>query len=574
MEIRNLSHKEWMYLGCCACIWLIALFFLPPNMGSTDVYLFRDAACNFVAGKGFVTASFEQSRSFIPRLYSSYTPGTLWIFIPFAKLFGCGTFVNEIYPRIWALIADVIALLVAMRFTSRGPLRWMFIGLLGLILPFGIMNPEPDRPEEISFVLLALLLLVLRHAPTPKRTIAAGLVGGGAFLVQPFAGVLGVFLIAGWLVVSSFTGAPRNQDDLYVLARPIAGIATRGILAACFFALPVAVTALAFYQQDPCSLKRFWTQATVAGVARDTGYSMGDAQHVARSPVPRVHSSRLEKYQQALAFHKSLGPISLAGTCVAAAVALAWVFLLAYSTGSWRVRFALLVAGFSCFVIPIAVFPFQGNYLTLTRSFFPILLASNWANVRSALRSTAIIPVLLVVNCLAVIPSAGIGVLQLAESRTSFAYARQQADSFRQYLQQHPLKGKVVLVPASHYYFYKNIAGNLYNPSYLSQHEDVRSVGAIVNCYAATKNFQTGTLAIPAFAAQERWKKISASRGSVVVTLFRHQLMSSNWSMDCDHCCPATSRTDSIGCKYRLSCFRIPSLEVPVKWAFSRTELG
>jgi hypothetical protein len=41
-----------------------------------------------------------------------------------------------------------------------------------------------------------------------------------------------------------------------------------------------------------------------------------------------------------------------------------------------------------------------------------------------------------------------------------------------------------------------------------------------------------------------------------------------------DHCCPATNRTDSIGCKYRLSRYRSPSLEVPVKWAFSRTELG
>ena len=40
------------------------------------------------------------------------------------------------------------------------------------------------------------------------------------------------------------------------------------------------------------------------------------------------------------------------------------------------------------------------------------------------------------------------------------------------------------------------------------------------------------------------------------------------------HYCPATSRTDSIGCKYRLSRYRSPSLEVPVEWAFSRTELG
>ena len=40
------------------------------------------------------------------------------------------------------------------------------------------------------------------------------------------------------------------------------------------------------------------------------------------------------------------------------------------------------------------------------------------------------------------------------------------------------------------------------------------------------------------------------------------------------HCCPATSRIGSIGCQYRLSCYRSRKSEVPVEWAFSRTELG
>ena len=41
-----------------------------------------------------------------------------------------------------------------------------------------------------------------------------------------------------------------------------------------------------------------------------------------------------------------------------------------------------------------------------------------------------------------------------------------------------------------------------------------------------------------------------------------------------DHCCPATSRTKSIGCLYRLSRYRSRMSEVPLKWGFSRTELG
>jgi putative transposase len=40
------------------------------------------------------------------------------------------------------------------------------------------------------------------------------------------------------------------------------------------------------------------------------------------------------------------------------------------------------------------------------------------------------------------------------------------------------------------------------------------------------------------------------------------------------HCCPVKSRTESTGCHFRISRYRSPSLEVPVEWAFSRTELG
>jgi hypothetical protein len=40
------------------------------------------------------------------------------------------------------------------------------------------------------------------------------------------------------------------------------------------------------------------------------------------------------------------------------------------------------------------------------------------------------------------------------------------------------------------------------------------------------------------------------------------------------HRCPVKSRTESTGCQYRLSRYGSPYPEVPVKWAFSRTELG
>jgi len=41
-----------------------------------------------------------------------------------------------------------------------------------------------------------------------------------------------------------------------------------------------------------------------------------------------------------------------------------------------------------------------------------------------------------------------------------------------------------------------------------------------------------------------------------------------------NHRCPVKSRTESTGCQYRLSRYGSPYPEVPVKWAFPRTELG
>jgi hypothetical protein len=213
---------------------------------------------------------------------------------------------------------------------------------------------------------------------------------------------------------------------------------------------------------------------------------------------------------------------------------LTWLYLLVTSTGSWRARGALLAAGLACFVLPMAVFPLQGNYLVLTRAFFPLLLAANWAGVRAALSRQIAIPLLLVLNCAAVMPATGLELLQRAESRQSYLSAEEQVKVLAEYLHTHPLNGKQVLAPSTHYYLYKETAENIYNPAYLSNAEDAQAVGAVVNCYASTKNMQPGTLPLPAFVAGRSWQRISTSRGPLRIALFHRPIMSRNWAMDCD----------------------------------------
>jgi hypothetical protein len=510
-------------------------WFLPPALGSTDVYLFRDPACNFLAGKGFVTASYEHSRSFQPVLYSIYTPGSLWVFMSFAKVLGCGVSIAKIYPLLWSLPADVVAFFVGLRFLKRKIRRWLFLLLWAAILPVGIINSISDRPEPVSFFLLVLLLLIIRERPSPALAAIAGIVGGLASLSQPFAGIVACFLIAAWLMAglmpTQWLSARSNSGS--VTKSTVAATFAATFLAAVFFVLPVAITAISFYRIDNQSLQRFLWQAKYGSLERTASYSTIESgpkavPHTAERP------GTLKKYTDAAKAHLSLGSIHLFIYVAAGVMLIVWLYCLLRARGSLAARWSLLLAGFVCFIVPIVVFPLQSNYLVLTCALFPILLGFNSAGVRTALRNELLIPALLVVDILCVLPSFFVKLVQSVESRPSYSFAMRQADTLRDYLAQHPSKHDVVLVPATHYFLYKDVAAKIYNPNYLSASHDPDQVGAVVNCYETTKNFAPGTLSLPDFVSKERWRELSPARDPLSITLFHHKVMSRNWSLECD----------------------------------------
>lgn len=310
-------------------------------------------------------------------------------------------------------------------------------------------------------------------------------------------------------------------------------------LAGLCFAVPVAVTAVGFYEKDHTSLERFREQATAAGVNRSVTYHPGELQSLPAPVDHTLHRSFLDKYREAARFHLSLGPIHVMEMCGTLMIGLIWIFLVSRAAGPRGSRVGLLTAGLGCFIVPAIVFPLQGNYLTLTRALFPIALALNWATIRSSLRSATVIPLLMILNFFAVAPQAGIRVLMAVESRSSYKYACWQANQFAEYLRAHPLNGKVALVPSTHYYLYKEVAANIYNPVYLSAKESPASVGAVINCYTAAKDFIPSTLDLPSFVSQMQWTKISVAHDSLRVSLLHHQLMKRNWGMGCDIYVPA-----------------------------------
>lgn len=542
MNLVNLSRRQWIFLGCCVLLWIAVFSHMAPDFGGTDVYLFRDAACNDVLGHGFRTASFEGSHSFLPVLYSSYTPGSLWLFEPFARAFGCNSMAEQASAFCWTFLADLVALLIVIRFTRAGWLRWLNVILLGALLPFGFETFESDRPEAPALILLVVLAFLMRRPPAWRRVILVALLGGAGFLIEPFAGVVAVLLITGWLALSAF--APWFPEDTSTsgTARATAFL-VRGTIAGVCFLLPVAATAAVFYHQDPSSLRRFYHQATVAGVERTTAYRTGDFSEQSAAPpasVPaRPRHSFLLKYRSAAAVHLSLGAAHLLEMAGCSLIVLAWLLLLARSPGAWRARLALALLGFSLFVVPLVVFPLQGNYLFLGAAAFPALLAVNWSQVRGALRSSSLIPWFLAANFLICLPASALQVVRRWETLASYRYAQRQSEILSAWLTAHPLKGKVVLVPAGAYFLYKPVAGDIYNPDYLSREENSASVGAVVNCYTATRAFQPSSLSLPTMVAGGQWRLLSSAGQGVHITLLHRNLMSRNWGWGCDIYVPA-----------------------------------
>lgn len=525
MNPPRFTVKESIFLGVFLLLSFVFWFRFDSGIGGTDTYLFRDAAVNAAQGRGFVTASFEHAHSFHPLLYSNYTPASQWPYQLVVTLFGCSPATDLTYSILLSLFATGLCLLLIARCVPAGRTRWILLALTACNLPFGCLLCGQNRPEEIALPLLVLILWLIRRPPTWSRAALAGFLGGLAFLVQPFAGVFCVLLLAGWALL---TLQPTDRS-LRSLAPSLVRNAAMGLLSALLFAVPLAITAQAFHQRDPDSLHRFWLQATQAGLERQASYSAGETA----ATKPASPAARTNKYAEALRFHIGLGPLALANTAVSWLFALVAVALLV-TRNAWHARLYFALCALACFGLPLLLFPLQGNYLLLTRLLFLFMLAFPLTILPASAAPKRFLIALLALHLVGCLPLTAIGVLQQAETRRSFTYAQGQAEALRNYFSLHPLGDRVVLVPSSHYFLYKSAAQNLYNPTYLSVAEDPEQVGAVVNCYNGSKNFEPGTLPLPDFVSGQAWTRISQARQAVPITLFGHRLMSRNWAMDCD----------------------------------------
>lgn len=525
MKLFKRSLSPWAFFAMCGIAWLI-LFngVMAPDFASWDVYMFRDAANNFVAGQGFTTFAVERQTSFEPHLYSSYTPGLQWLYICFARVFGTSPRSGQMFVFIWTLLLNAVFFFVTLKFAGSGWLRRLLFVFLALLFPFAGLAIFADRPEVVSLLLLASLLFLLSRPITWKQTFLIAITSFAAFLVEPLAGIFALFFVGGaWLA-----GMLRGGDEAPT-ALPFSTAKAATII--LLFAIGISLLVAVYNRIDPQSVHRFMEAARLGGPMRTGDYRAGDVDAPAQPLTgPSVHHGRLWDIWVSLTGNRQ-AMLQSVWYLVAILLFVAWML---QSKGSLNGRAALLALGMACLIMPIVVFPNQSNYRAMALPLMAIALAFNWAGAGAAVPVYQAPALLLLLTFAVGTPGALSDYAVRIMNRDTYRNAVEQASQLRSYLNQHPaLKQGVFIVPASHYYLYKNELGRITPEPYLSSREDPNQVSGVVNCYALSTALKPETLPLPRLVLGQPFHRILAKDSDVPFSLpLSTRIVNYTW--DCD----------------------------------------
>jgi hypothetical protein len=457
---------------------------LPPG---PDVFVFRDAGCNWAHGIGLVAASVPHANTVNPRLFASYTPGAPLLFGLGASIFGCSGWFDTFYN-------------LALAASSCRQRIWAAL-LLGALLPTGMVAFDGDRPEMPAFCLMVAILLGWRKTRSVAgRALLLGCVGL-VFLIHPFAGIVGWLLLAFLLIF----GEPRMPSGrLQVMA---AGTA--------LFALIVAAWVLSMWWQDHTALHRFLEHAagkgTGAGVVVHSGYA---------APLRQLFNPAFPA-SAALAFSLLVSGVVVAGYAFRTAARVSLLL---------QCAFLLTVL----LIFPFAVFPGQTNYLGLARALLVAVLLIGGFPLAGVLRGSAAPLSLLLIAFVFLAPWVGLEALQNVEARSSYYHEEEQAQRVGAYFAQHGVRNPSLLADSGHYFVYKPYFPDLYNRNYVEPGDAASQVQGLIVCYSGSRAFSRAQLPQDAALQADSWKLIDDGEDAVRVTLFGHSIMRRNWTWMCD----------------------------------------
>jgi hypothetical protein len=508
------SGLGWLILGAFAVLWFCFFAWMPPQPGGPDVFVFRDAGCNWAHGDGLVAASVPHANTIRPMLFASYTPGTLVLFGLAASLFGCAGPVDTFYNL--TLAAAAVFLLYAC-FSIAVTSRWQRICaalLLGAILPTGMVAFDSDRPEMPAFLLLVAILLLWRHAHSVATRSLLFAAVGLVFLIHPFAGIVGWLLLAFLLAFREHAWTGRLQ----VLA---AGTA--------LYALIVAAWLIAMWSQDHTAIHRFLQHA--AGQGTGAGVVLHGAKATGAQSTPVVHNG------YAVAFGQLFNPAFPASVSLAISLLLSGLLVVAYAfRGPERARLVLQWAflAFVLLVFPLAVFPAQTNYLGISRALLLAVLFIGGFPLASAMRGSVAPLLLILIGFIFMVPWVGLQMLQSVDARASYYSEQGQAMRVRAFFEQRGIRNPALLVDSGHYFLYKPYFPNLYNRNYLEPGEPTSQYQGLIHCYSGSRAFSRAQLPWDDALQADEWSLIDGGEQVVRVALFGHPIMRRNWTWMCD----------------------------------------
>jgi len=507
----------WLILGTFAVFWLSFFALTSPLPGGTDVFVFRDAGCNWAGGDGLVAASVPHSNTARPLPFASYTPGTPLLFGVVASVFGCSGMVDTFYNLAWATIAVLLLYRCFSLAVADEKQRACAAVLLGAVLPTGMIASETDRPEMPAFcVLTAILLLWHRTSSTVARSLLLGCTGL-VFLIHPFAGIAGWLLLAFLLVFGDGWSRPKKEGLPVMLA------------GSAVYALILALWVLSMWWQDHTALHRFLQHA--AGQGTGAGVVLHGAKTASSASSPRVQNG----YAVAFRHLFNLGYPASAALAIGLIVSAILVALYAFrgpERRHLRLQCALLLL--VLLIFPFAVFPAQANYLGISRALLLAVLFIGGFPLATALRGSRA-PLFLILIAFAVTaPWAGLEMLQTVEARASYRNEQHQAARVRLFFEQRGVHNPALLVDSGHYFLYKPYFPNLYNPDYLEPGASIDPYQGLILCYSGSLVSSRAQLRPSTGPAANQWNLIDGGEDVVRVTLFAHPIMRRNWTWMCD----------------------------------------
>jgi hypothetical protein len=507
----------WLILGIFVVFWVSFFAFTSPQPAGPDVFVFRDAGCNWAHGSGLVAASVPHANTVRPMLFASYTPGALLLFGLAASLFGCSGAVDTFYNL---ALAAASVFLIYRCFSLAVTNNWQRACaalLLGAVLPTGMVAFDSDRPEMPAFCLLVAILLVWRQTSSAaRRSLLVGCMAL-VFLIHPFAGIVGWLLLGFQLVFGERTVEP-NARTLQVM---IAGTA--------IYALIVAAWALSMWSQDHSALHRFFEHA--AGRGTGVGVVLHGAKAADSETTPSVHNG------YAVAFRQLFNPAFPAAAAQAISLLVSGLVVAVDAFRPPERRRLLLQCAFLLTVLlvfPFVVFPAQTNYLGFSRALLLVVLLTGGFPLAGALRGTMAPLFLILVTFVFTAPWVGLEILQNVDARASYYHEKEQARRVRAYFDRHGEPDPALLVDSGHYFLYKSYFPNLYNRNYIELGDATDHYQGLILCYSGSRAFSQAQLPWDTSLKANEWSLIDSGQNDLRVALFGHPVMRRNWTWMCD----------------------------------------